>query len=66
VKLNTIQNRHFKRSGTFLHVSRLDPNNGAIVRDRDRLAVGAELSIQFGRGQAKVSVVEIDNGKEEN
>jgi ribosomal 50S subunit-recycling heat shock protein len=41
-------------------------NNGAIVRDSDNLAVGSELSIQFGRGQAKVNVVEIGNGKEEN
>jgi hypothetical protein len=42
------------------------PNDVSIVRDSNNLAVGAELSIQFGRGQAKVSVVEIDNGKEEN
>jgi exodeoxyribonuclease VII large subunit len=41
-------------------------NNGAIVRDSDNLAVGSELSIQFGRGQVKVNVVEIGNGKEEN
>jgi exodeoxyribonuclease VII large subunit len=39
-------------------------NNGEIVRDSQRLEIGAELSIQFGSGQAKVSIIEIDNGKE--
>ncbi len=38
-------------------------NNETIVRDGDRLAIGAELSIQFGNGRAQVRVVEID-GKE--
>jgi exodeoxyribonuclease VII large subunit len=38
-------------------------NHEKIVRDGDRLVVGAELSIQFGQGQAKVRVIEID-GKE--
>ncbi len=37
--------------------------NGEIVRDTDRLEIGAELSVQFGKGQAKLRVVEIDGGK---
>jgi exodeoxyribonuclease VII large subunit len=40
-------------------------NGGAIVRNCDNLVIGEELAIQFGNGQAKVSVVEIDDGKEE-
>jgi ribosomal 50S subunit-recycling heat shock protein len=40
-------------------------NNGAIVRDSDILVRGQELSIQLGRGQAKVKVIEIDRGKKE-
>jgi exodeoxyribonuclease VII large subunit len=39
-------------------------NNETIVRDGDRLAIGAELSIQFGNGQAKVRVMEIDGKKD--
>ncbi len=38
-------------------------NNGEIVRDSDRLEIGAELSVQFGKGQAQLRVVEIDGGK---
>ena len=38
-------------------------NNGEIVRDTDRLEIGAELSVQFGKGQAKLRVVEIDGGE---
>jgi exodeoxyribonuclease VII large subunit len=41
-------------------------NSGEIVRDSNRLAIGTELSIQFGQGQVKVTVVEINNGKKEN
>ncbi|PSB50630.1 exodeoxyribonuclease VII large subunit [Chamaesiphon polymorphus] len=40
-------------------------NNGAIVRTSDRLIVGAELSLQFSKGSAKVSIVEIDNGQKD-
>jgi exodeoxyribonuclease VII large subunit len=39
-------------------------NNEMLIRDRDWLAIGAELSIQFGNGRVKVRVVEIDG--EEN
>ena len=41
-------------------------NKGELVRDSDNLAIGAELSIQFDRGQAKVTVVEIDRGQKES
>ena len=40
-------------------------NSGAIVRTSENLVIGAELSIQFGNGQAKVSIVEIGDGKED-
>ena len=40
-------------------------DGGAIVCNCDNLVIGEELSIQFGNnGQAKVSVVEIEHGKE--
>jgi exodeoxyribonuclease VII large subunit len=39
-------------------------NDEMLIRDRDWLAIGAELSIQFGNGRVKVRVVEIDG--EEN
>jgi exodeoxyribonuclease VII large subunit len=39
-------------------------NNQTLVRDRDLLTIGAELSIEFGNGRVKVRVVEIDG--EEN
>ena len=38
--------------------------NGTLVRDSDRLVVGEELAIQLGRGRVKVSVIEVDRGKE--
>lgn len=38
-------------------------NNGEIVRDTEGLVIGAELSVQFSKGQAKLRVVEIDGGK---
>ena len=38
-------------------------NNGEIVRDTEGLVIGAELSVQFGQGQAKLRVIEIDGGK---
>jgi exodeoxyribonuclease VII large subunit len=38
-------------------------NNGEIVRDTEGLVIGTELSVQFGKGQAKLRVVEIDGGK---
>jgi exodeoxyribonuclease VII large subunit len=41
-------------------------NSGEIVRDSHNLAIGAELSIQLGTGQAKVSVIEINHGQKEN
>jgi exodeoxyribonuclease VII large subunit len=41
-------------------------NSGEIVRDSNCLAIGTELSIQFGQGQAKVTVVEINNGQKES
>lgn len=41
-------------------------NKGALVRDSHNLAIGAELSIQFDHGQAKVTVVEIDHGQKES
>jgi exodeoxyribonuclease VII large subunit len=37
-------------------------NSGEIVRDSHQLAIGTELSIQLGTGQAKVTVIEINNG----
>ncbi len=40
-------------------------NSGAIVRNSENLVIGAELSLQFGNGQAKVSIVEIGDGKED-
>jgi exodeoxyribonuclease VII large subunit len=39
-------------------------NNEAIVRDGDNLAIGSDLSLQFGNGRAKVRVVEIDGKKD--
>ncbi len=39
--------------------------NGAIVRQSDRLRLGEELIIQLDRGQIGVRVLEIDNGKEQ-
>jgi exodeoxyribonuclease VII large subunit len=39
-------------------------NNEEIVRDRDNLAIGAELSLQFDNGRVKVRVVEIDGKKD--
>ncbi len=41
-------------------------NSGEIVRDSHNLAIGAELSIQLGTGQAKVTVIEINNGQKES
>jgi exodeoxyribonuclease VII large subunit len=41
-------------------------NKGELVRNSHNLAIGAELSIQFDRGQAKVTVVEIDHGQKES
>ncbi len=41
-------------------------NSGEIVRDSHNLAIGAELSIQLGTGQAKVTVIEINYGQKEN
>ncbi len=41
-------------------------NSGEIVRDSQNLAIGAELSIQLGTGQAKVTVIEINNGQKES
>jgi exodeoxyribonuclease VII large subunit len=38
----------------------------AIVRDSASLVIGEELSIQFGKGQAIVKVIEIGNGKKES
>jgi exodeoxyribonuclease VII large subunit len=38
--------------------------DGTIVRDSGSLVTGEELSVRFGRGQARVKVVEID-GKED-
>ncbi len=37
-------------------------NSGEIVRNSHQLAIGMELSIQLGTGQAKVTVIEINNG----
>ncbi len=39
--------------------------NGAIVRQSDRLRLGEELEIQLDRGRIWVRVLEIDNGKEQ-
>lgn len=41
-------------------------NHPAIVRDSASLVIGEELSIQFGKGQAIVKVIEIGNGKKES
>jgi exodeoxyribonuclease VII large subunit len=41
-------------------------NSGEIVRDIHQLEIGAELSIQLGIGQAKVTVINISNGQKEN
>jgi exodeoxyribonuclease VII large subunit len=41
-------------------------NSGEIVRNSCNLAIGAELSIQLGAGQAKVTVIEINNGQKES
>ena len=41
-------------------------NSGEIVRDSHNLAIGTELSIQLGIGQAKVTVIEINNGQKES
>jgi exodeoxyribonuclease VII large subunit len=41
-------------------------NSGEIVRDSYNLAIGAELSIQLGTGQAKVTVIEINHGQKES
>jgi exodeoxyribonuclease VII large subunit len=38
-------------------------NNGEIVRDTEGLVIGTELSVQFGKGQAKLRVVDIDGSK---
>jgi exodeoxyribonuclease VII large subunit len=40
-------------------------NSGEIVRDSHRLAIGTELSIQLGTGQAKVTVIAINHGQKE-
>ena len=40
--------------------------DGAIVRNSDRVIVGAELSIQLGRGQVQVQVISIENVKKES
>jgi exonuclease VII large subunit len=42
------------------------PNHTAIVRDSASLVMGEELSIQFGKRQAIVKVIEISNGKKES
>jgi exodeoxyribonuclease VII large subunit len=41
-------------------------NSGEIVRDSHDLAIGMELSIFLGTGQAKVTVNEINHGQKEN
>ncbi len=41
-------------------------NNGEIVRNSQNLAIGTELAIQLGTGQAKVTVIEINNGQKES
>jgi exodeoxyribonuclease VII large subunit len=41
-------------------------NSGEIVRDSHDLGIGAELSIQLGMGQAKVTVIEINHGQKES
>jgi exodeoxyribonuclease VII large subunit len=41
-------------------------NSGEIVRNSCNLVIGAELSIQLGAGQAKVTVIEINNGQKES
>ena len=40
-------------------------NSQEIVRDSHQLKIGTELSIQLGRGQAKVTVIEINHGQKE-
>ena len=59
-RLNALDPRLVLRRGYAL----VRDNNEEIVRDRDNLAIGAELSIQFGNGRAKVRVVEIDGKKD--
>lgn len=39
---------------------------GAIVRDSASLVVGEDLSIELGRGQAKVRIIEVEHGKKES
>jgi exodeoxyribonuclease VII large subunit len=41
-------------------------NGGEIVRDSHQLTIGAELSIQLGTGQAKVTVSKINHGEKES
>ncbi len=41
-------------------------NSGEIVRDSHKLAIGTELSIQLGTGQAKVTVIKINHGQKES
>jgi exodeoxyribonuclease VII large subunit len=59
-RLNAIDPRLVLQRGYAL----IRQHHGAIVRDSASLLVGEDLSIQFGQGQAKVRVVEID-GKED-
>jgi exodeoxyribonuclease VII large subunit len=59
-RLNAIDPRLVLQRGYAL----IRQHNGAIVRDSASLEMGEELSIQFGQGQAKVRVIEID-GKED-
>ncbi len=40
--------------------------DGTIVRQSDRVVVGAELSIQLGCGQVQVQVIGIENGQKES
>ena len=40
-------------------------NSQEIVRDSHQLKIGTELSIHLGRGQAKVTVIEINHGQKE-
>lgn len=40
-------------------------NHGSIVRDSDNLVMGEELSIELGQGQAKVKVIEVNDGKKD-
>jgi exodeoxyribonuclease VII large subunit len=41
-------------------------NSGELVRDSHHLAIGTELSIQLGTGQAKATVIEINHGQKES